>query len=300
MLPISAIASAMRVGRERHRLGVEIAAGQDLALVGEHQRVVGHAVRFALEHRGRRLGAGRGRRPSPGAGSAAVGVLDAIAVQVRPRGSRCRRADRARTWPRPRPGRAGCARGGCGDRTGCRCRRAASVPTAHRRPGPRRTAVRACAQAGDRQGGRDLGAVEQRQAFLGAERQRCQADRASASAAGITRPAIADLADADQRQRQMRERRQITRGADRALCRHHRQQASSASRRRRPSIVSGRTPERPRPRLAALSTRTKRTRSSPSGAPTPHMCDSTVVAAARRCPRAMRTRASLPKPVLTP
>ena len=35
-----------RVGGERHRLGVEVAAGEDLA-VAEHQRIVGHRVGFA-------------------------------------------------------------------------------------------------------------------------------------------------------------------------------------------------------------------------------------------------------------
>ena len=50
MAPTSAIASAMRVGRQRHRLGVEVAAGDHRAVFGEHQRVVGHRVGLAHQH----------------------------------------------------------------------------------------------------------------------------------------------------------------------------------------------------------------------------------------------------------
>ena len=41
-----------RVGREGHRLGVEVAAGQRLAGVGEDQRVVGDGVGLAHQHGG--------------------------------------------------------------------------------------------------------------------------------------------------------------------------------------------------------------------------------------------------------
>ncbi len=36
------------VGADRHRLGVEIAARKDVAVVGEDERIVGHGVRLAL------------------------------------------------------------------------------------------------------------------------------------------------------------------------------------------------------------------------------------------------------------
>jgi hypothetical protein len=39
--PISAIDDRERVGDERHGLGVEVAAGEHFAGVGEHERVVG-------------------------------------------------------------------------------------------------------------------------------------------------------------------------------------------------------------------------------------------------------------------
>lgn len=42
------------VGGEGHRLGVEVAAGQRFAGIGEHQRIVGHAVGFDFQ-RGRGL-----------------------------------------------------------------------------------------------------------------------------------------------------------------------------------------------------------------------------------------------------
>ena len=40
---------ASSVGGQRHRRAVEVAAGDDLAGVGEHHRVVGRGVRFDLD-----------------------------------------------------------------------------------------------------------------------------------------------------------------------------------------------------------------------------------------------------------
>ena len=49
--PISQIASAIDVGGEGDRLGVEVAAGQRFAGVGEDQRIVGDAVGLGLQRR---------------------------------------------------------------------------------------------------------------------------------------------------------------------------------------------------------------------------------------------------------
>ncbi len=41
------------IGRKGHRLGVEVTTGDDLLVIGKHQRVVGDRVGFAHQHLGR-------------------------------------------------------------------------------------------------------------------------------------------------------------------------------------------------------------------------------------------------------
>ena len=67
------------------------------------------------------------------------------------------------------------------------------------------------------------------------------------------------------------------------------------------STSTGRTPEAPRPRLSSFSAMIRRTVGSSTGSPTPQQCDRIRL----RCrvavsSGAMRTEASLPKPVFTP
>ena len=67
------------------------------------------------------------------------------------------------------------------------------------------------------------------------------------------------------------------------------------------STITGRTPEAPRPRLNSFSAMIRRTVGSSTGSPTPQQCDRIRL----RCSvavssGAMRTEASLPKPVFTP
>jgi hypothetical protein len=50
MAPTSAMAQRHRVGRQRHRLGVEVAAGDHRPIVGKDQRVVGHRIGLAHQH----------------------------------------------------------------------------------------------------------------------------------------------------------------------------------------------------------------------------------------------------------
>ncbi len=72
-------------------------------------------------------------------------------------------------------------------------------------------------QRGQRVGGRELRAVEQRQPFLGAERHRLQPvrhERDLGREAAVRREAFAD---ADHRRRHVRQRREVAGGADRTL-----------------------------------------------------------------------------------
>ena len=133
-------------------------------------------------------------------------------------------------------------------------------------------------QAGQRIGGRELRAVEQRQALLGAERQRREAgSRQAPRRPARVSPSTIDLADADHRRRHVGERREIARGADRALARHDRDQAASPASLPAWRCVSGRTPEAPCARLASLSAIISRTTGAGVGSPTPAACDSTML-----------------------
>jgi hypothetical protein len=76
------------VGRERDRLRVEVAAGQHRVVVGEHERVVRHAVGFRHEHRRAVPHRVEARAHDLRLAAQAVGVLHALALRVR-------RADRA-------------------------------------------------------------------------------------------------------------------------------------------------------------------------------------------------------------
>ena len=67
------------------------------------------------------------------------------------------------------------------------------------------------------------------------------------------------------------------------------------------SSVPRETPEAPRARLASLSAIINRTTASGEGSPTPAAWDNTILrCSVARSPAAIRTLASLPKPVFTP
>ena len=99
-----------RVGGQRDRLGVEVAARDQLAaVVREDQRVVGDGVGLAHAAPAPRGAAGRGRRRRPAAGSAGcTGPARGRRPSGASGGSRCRRAARGSTartsicpgWPR--------------------------------------------------------------------------------------------------------------------------------------------------------------------------------------------------------
>ena len=76
-----------------------------------------------------------------------------------------------------------------------------------------------------RQRGRDLGAVDQREAFLGTETQRRDARLLQHVGRRPTCFSFQTFTFPDQRQGEVRQRRQVARGADRALARHIRHEA---------------------------------------------------------------------------
>ena len=217
----------------------------------------------------RRGASGRGRRPPPAAGSAgSTGPARGRRRRGASGGSRCRRAGRGSTaatsicpgWPR-----SAWMRGS----NGPSLPRAASTVSAPTTSAASSTGSKR-EQRVQRQRGRDLGAVDQRQAFLGREHQRRDAGAPAAPARPGTRSAVDQhLAFADQRQRQVRQRRQVARGADRALARDARARRPALCTASSASTTASRTPEWPRARLAALSASTRRTTAGGSGSPTP-------------------------------
>ena len=212
------------IGGERHRLAMEIAARKDRAGFagcrgGEHQRIVRDAVRLAPEHQG-----GAVQQLQAGAhdlrlAAQAVGVLHALALD------QVRSADRA-------AGEQSQQSFGNPDLGGLAAHRIEARIEGHiaaeRRihthgagdQGGIEHGLRA-EQAEERQRGRDLRTVQERQALLGPERQGLLADAGERRGRGHHRPVKAHLADADQAASEMGKRRQITRGADRTLGRNH-------------------------------------------------------------------------------
>ena len=71
------------IGRERHRLGVKIAARQHLAIAREHQRIVGHGVGLAQQRGARAAQQIEARAHHLRLAAQRVGVLHLLAVQVR-------------------------------------------------------------------------------------------------------------------------------------------------------------------------------------------------------------------------
>ena len=80
-------------------------------------------------------------------------------------------------------------------------------------------------EPGQRAGGRELRAVDQRQPLLGRERHRREPRRRERRRAGHPLAADLGLAVAEHHRRHVGERREVARGPDRALRRHHRRHA---------------------------------------------------------------------------
>ena len=86
------------VGREGHRLGMEVAAGQHLARLREHQGVVGHGVGFDFQDAGRLAHDIQTGAHDLRLAAQAIGILHLAAVHVR-------KADLAVLDQRPERGR---------------------------------------------------------------------------------------------------------------------------------------------------------------------------------------------------
>ncbi len=280
------------VRRERDRLGVEVAAREDLVRVREDQRIVGHRVRFGEQHAGRVTHLVEARAHHLRLAAQAVRILHARAVLVR-------RADRAageqRAVDRGRVRLTAMA----AHRVDARVERrvAAEARVDRQRARDERGGQRALGgeQSGERERRRHLRAVEEREALLRTERDRLQARLASASRAGTTRPSnraspspistAARCASGARSPEAPTEPCAGMHGTTPALA-----SATSAS------MTLQRTPEWPRASDAALSATTSRTTASSSSAPVPAECDSTSA----RCSSAsrassIRVRASKPE-----
>ena len=178
-----------------------------IAEVGEDERVVGHRVGFAHEHEGGVAQLVEARADDLRLAAQAVRILDAVVA------FEMRAPDRA-------PGEQRAVVAGDVDlpqlaaqRVDARIKRAVAAAgrvDGHRADHERRFEHRLERQQRvERERGRDLRAVDEREPFLGGERERRDASGAQHVGRGTTDAVDDELALADQRQREMRERRQV-------------------------------------------------------------------------------------------
>ena len=145
-----------------------------------------------------------------------------------------------------------------------------------------------------------LGPVEEREALLGLEDERLEADLAQGDERRHVLAADLDPAAADERQGEVGERRQVAGRADRALLRHDGWSPRSRKASRR-STISGRQPLWPSASVFARSRSIARTTSRGSGAPTPAAWLIRRFSWRRAASAGGTNRvASAPKPVVTP
>ena len=290
------------VERHRDRLAVEVSAAQQLAVL-EDQRIVGRRVELAADRCRRRSRARRAPGPCTcGMQRSAVRVLHArIAVAVR-FADLAVGEQLAQQRRRLAPGRAARARRGCARRTRPAC------PAAPRATSRRRRAPCARARARRRRASAAIAVcacvpLMSVMPFLRTERRPARA-RARASIVAAAPPRVAacsSVAFADQREREMRERREIAARADASLLRdrriqpgvqHREQQLGELGTRAGVALRDARSraaasSRAPRARAAAAR---RRRRGCARGSP-----------AARRAGRGgIATSDSLPKPVVTP
>ena len=152
-----------------------------------------------------------------------------------------------------------------------------------------------------RDAGHHLRAVDQREAFLRAERDRLEPGALERDGARQTLAAIERLALADQRERHVRERREIAAGADRALARHDRRDAALEHRDDQVERLGLARPNG-RPRASSRAARLRRERAeSRSGSPVPAAWLRTKLSCSATASAGSTVMfASRPKPVVTP
>ena len=208
------------VSGKRHRLGVEIPARQRGVVLGEDQRIVGDAIGFGLQRVGRLAQHVERRAHDLRLTAQAIRVLHTLVADA-VRFTDCaagheiaqgvRRLDLAAMLSKQMYARI---EGRVGTFGGVRRQRAGDQRRLIERLG--------LEQAGERESGRELRAVEQRQALLGAERHRLQPMRDEGDLGRDAAMRREAFADADHDGGHVRERRQVAGSTDRALRRHHR------------------------------------------------------------------------------
>ena len=212
------------VGRKRHGLTVEVAAGEDrstVVAVGENKWIVGHRVHLDRDlgldivehvahravHLGRAADAVRVLHPHV---ARAMGFPDRGAAHQRPQvrgGGALPRMLAQRMQPRIER----CV--GAAQRIGRE--RRGEIRDAHQ-------AARIQTRQGEQRGHR-LGAVDQRETFLRSKLQRDQPGAAQPLRCGRDPAVDPDLPSAEQRQHKMGKRREVPARTDRSAARHDRQ-----------------------------------------------------------------------------
>ena len=218
--PISDKRQRNLVGGKRDRLGVEIAARDDLAGLDQHQRIVGDGVGFDRQRAG-----GLREQVEHGAGhlrlaAHAIRILHAFVT------FQMRQANVAAFQQRGQ-GSTGCDLSGMPaqllDLRAERCsrghRRIDRQGACHQRRAEQAIGAQ---QSGNGIGRRKLRAVDQGEAFLRPERQRRKAGSAQRIKARHDLAVDKRLPLADHDGGHMRQRRQITGGSHRSLLRHQR------------------------------------------------------------------------------
>ena len=233
------------VGGERDRLGMEIAAADDLVRIREQDRIVGHRIGFD-----RQRARGVGEQIEAGAhylwlAAETVGILHPIAIVVAG-------GDIAAVEQRAQPGRDRDLAGLAAQVVDARVERgAAAFQSVNRKCAGMECSVEHALpekQGVERDCGRGLGAVDQREAFLWREDQRIAAHVPERFGGGEYFAGEVDAAFAHQRSDHVRERGEIARRADAALAGDERHCVGVEQGHQRVDHVA------PHPRMAATET----------------------------------------------
>ena len=226
-----------------------------------------------------------------------VGVLHASAVGMR-------RVDGAsghqpeRCWRPKRPARHAAARRGSANRRAGRPAQGVDREGGGDVGGARQPPRVDKGQRQDRRG--RLRPVDECEPFFGPSATGCKPARAQRLGARDAAEGRQRFAFADQDERKMRQRREVSAGADRAAARHDGMHVRVEQREQRVDC-RGRMPEWPRASTLARSSIIARTASAARGSPTPAAWLRSRLACSRSSASgSMRTSANDPKPVLMP
>src|SRR6185437_9902441 len=198
---------------------VEVAAGEHLAVCCEHQGIVGHCVRLANEGLASGLDDVEARSHDLRLATQGVGVLHALAVDMR--GTDAAAGEQALQ----RAGDAALSELAPEDMNAIVEGHIAALERIHGQgAGDERSAEHVLdgKKSRERESGVHLRAVEEREPFLRSQLERLQAYAPQSFRGRQYAAGGAHLPDAEESRRKMGKRRQIARGADRALARNAR------------------------------------------------------------------------------